>query len=387
MTARVTLPEVRGAPPRTRPAGLSWWWRRCFPMLGTLVLLLGVNPAHSNGGGKAAPDQTPSALPPAAVEPKSTSAPTPVQNDVPDSVPADVVKAPAAGSARTPPAGGLPKVCTLTEASDGPEMVVIEGGRYTMGSPADEAGRDSDEGPQHEVVVQPFALGRCEVTVGEFRRFIDDRAAQGQPYRTTAETNGGCVVWNAERNTAAPRADANWRAPGFTQTDAHPVVCVSITDAQAYAAWLTQRTGRTYRLPSESEWEYAARAGTTGPYWWGYAVRRDGQAMANCDGCGSAWDNQRTAPVGQFEMSAYGLFDMHGNALEWVADCWHPTYERAPHDGAPWLLGNAATCDAHITRGGSWLYVPDWLRSANRVRVAAIYVSYSIGFRMARTLP
>ncbi|MBI3515706.1 MAG: SUMF1/EgtB/PvdO family nonheme iron enzyme, partial [Proteobacteria bacterium] len=183
-------------------------------------------------------------------------------------------------------AGGFPVFVgqTFRDCPDCPEMVVIPVGDFLMGS--DEA---SSEAPIHRVQVgQPLAVGKFHVTRGEYGRFV-------------RETGG--------------RGDTSWQQTGFAQDDRHPAVNVSWEDAQAYAQWLARKTGRGYRLPTEAEWEYAARAGTTTRYSWGNDI---GRGNAVCDGCGSQWDDKSTAPVGSFSPNPFGLHDMHGNAWQWV---------------------------------------------------------------------
>ena len=141
-----------------------------------------------------------------------------------------------------------------------------------------------------------------------------------------------------------------------------PVINVSWFEAKAYAAWLSEQTGKRYRLPSESEWEYAALAGTETAYSWGNEI---GVNRANCDGCGSEWDNIQTSPVGSFESNAFGLYDLNGNVDEWVEDCWHDNYEGAPSDGSAWTSGGDSS--RAVVRGGCWLVYPVGLRCAFRV--------------------
>ena len=155
---------------------------------------------------------------------------------------------------------------------------------------------------------------------------------------------------------------------------------MSWEDAQLYVEWLSGRTGESYRLPSESEREYAARAGTRTAYSWGDAV---GVNLANCFGCGSPWDVLSTAPVGSFDANAWGLHDVHGNVDEWTQDCWNANYVGAPSDGSAWLSG---TCAERLLRGGSWLDYAVYFRSASRFRKAAGYRYYANGFRVARTV-
>ena len=230
-----------------------------------------------------------------------------------------------------------------------PELVVVPAGRFRMGCVS---GRDcqDNEQPVHEVQVGSFALGVYEVTFEEYERF--------------AQATG----------RALPN-DRGWGRGG------RPVINVSWEDAQAYTAWLSDETGEDYRLPSESEWEYAARAGTTTRYSWGQDIGRN---RANCDGCGSRWDGEETVPAGSFAANGWGLHDMHGNVWEWVLDCWHENYARAPRDGSAWTSG--ANCRRRVLRGGSWLSSPALLRSADRyIYDAGARVGF-LGFRVSRTL-
>ncbi len=201
-----------------------------------------------------------------------------------------------------------------------PEMVVIPAGSFMMGSPAGEKDRDDDEGPQHQVTLaEPFAVGKYEVTRGEYASFA----------RATGRRHGNSC-WTYEGGEYKERADRSWRNPGFTQGENHPVVCVHWDDAGAYVNWISRETGKNYRLLSESEWEYAARGGTQTRYSWGDAIGRN---RANCAGCGSRWDGEKTAPVGSFSANEFGLYDMHGNVREWTQDCWNDSYTGAPKDG------------------------------------------------------
>ncbi len=232
----------------------------------------------------------------------------------------------------------------------GPVMVSIPTGQFSMGSPTTENGRYPDEGPQHSVTIpRAFAIGRDEVTFDDY-----DRYAQASGKKLPADNGWG-------RGT-------------------RPVINVSWQDAQDYAAWLSRQTGQTYRLPSEAEWEYAARAGTTTAYWWGDAL---GKNHANGGGGGSVWDGKQTAPVGSFAANPWGLHDTAGNVWEWVADCWHDSYQGAPTDGSAW--GGAANCDRGV-RGGSWINFPQILRSAFRNWYRPDDSNYDQGFRLARAL-
>jgi formylglycine-generating enzyme required for sulfatase activity len=258
----------------------------------------------------------------------------------------------------------------LQNGSLGPEMVVIPAGRFQMGDI--QGSGYSYEKPVHRVSVSEFAMGRYEVTVGEFRRFVN---ATG--YKTEAEKGDGCYVYDGD--SWEYKKEANWGNPYFSQNDNHPVVCLSWNDAVAYAEWLSQQTGKEYRLPSEAEWEYAARAGTETKYWWGNEI---GSNQANCDGCGSQWDNKQTAPVGSFTANSFGLYDTVGNVWEWNADPWHSNYEGAPSDGSVW----EGDSSRRVLRGGSWYSSPGNCRTANRLRGTSDVRYQYIGFRVAARL-
>jgi formylglycine-generating enzyme required for sulfatase activity/tetratricopeptide (TPR) repeat protein len=259
----------------------------------------------------------------------------------------------------------------LKNGSEGPEMVVIAAGRFHMGDIRDTGG-DDDEKPVHEVSVNSFAMGRYPVTVGEFKQFVEATS-----YKTEAETGDGAYIWNAEKQEVEKPEDANWRKPYFSQTDNHPVVCVSWNDAVAYAEWLSAQTGQQYRLSTEAEWEYAARAGTETDYWWGNEI---GKNRANCYDSGSKWSNKSTSPVGSFEANPFGLYDTVGNAWEWCADNWHENYEGAPSDGRIWKGGDESL---RVLRGGSWYLNPSNARAAYRLWNDRSNRSNRVGFRVA----
>ncbi len=232
---------------------------------------------------------------------------------------------------------------------EGPEMVVIDAGAFEMG-----------ENPTRRVTIaRPFALARCEVTFAEYDRFAD------------------------EVGRAKPE-DENWGRGN------RPVINVGWEDARAYALWLSLRTGHRYRLPTEAEWEYAARGGTTEAYWWGDEASHE---FANygkdecCDGHAEGRDEWiNTAPAGSFPTNPFGLHDMHGNVWEWAQDCWHDTYDGAPDDGSAWLSENNGDCSRRVLRGGSWDFSPQFLRSALRNWNTAGDGSVFVGFRLARDL-
>jgi formylglycine-generating enzyme required for sulfatase activity len=270
------------------------------------------------------------------------------------------------------------------ECTHCPVMVGLPAGSFVMGSPAKEPGRFQSEGPQHVVSVRAFALGKYMVTSDEFLTFLRATGYQPKPCNHTL--------------------GLGWRSPGdgyayapFEQEPRRwPAVCLDWRDAQAYIAWLNVEARRArpdlgsrksgpYRLPSETEWEYAARGGSTTARWWGDEL---GTNRANCNGCGSKWDDQVLSPVDAFEANPFGLYGMLGNAWEWTADCWHVSYVGAPHDGSAWL---SQSCSQHVLRGGSWDNVPVFVRSAARSPGALNGGEYDYsslaGFRVARDLP
>ena len=240
------------------------------------------------------------------------------------------------------------------DCAECPEMVMVPAGDYWMGSPAGEAGRYEDEGPRHRVRIgEAFAVGKYEVTFEEWDACVAE---------------GGCGGYRPD--------DEGWGR------EDRPVVNVRWGDAKAYVSWLSGRTGKEYRLLSEGEWEYVARAGTETRYTWG---DDEGNNRANCDGCGSRWDDRKTAPVGSFGANGFGLHDVHGNVWEWVEDCWHGNYEGAPTDGSAWTSGG--NCGWRVLRGGSWFNGSRYLRSAVRSRYSTVNRdSDYVGFRIARTL-
>ena len=239
----------------------------------------------------------------------------------------------------------------LQSGARGPAMVAVPAGTFRMGCL--EAPCLAEEMPVHEVSIPAaFAVSVFEVTWAEWNACV---------------AAGPCV------------SKELWFEPP-PPGGARPVVYVSWDEAKEYAVWLSAQTGAAYRLLSESEWEYAARAGAATKYHWGNEV---GVNRANCNGCGSRWDDRRTAPVGSFTRNGFGLHDMHGNVREWVADCWNFGYAGAPADGSAWLRGD---CRSRGFRGGSWNTVPSRVRAAYRRTWRADAVASSIGFRVARTL-
>ena len=245
-----------------------------------------------------------------------------------------------------------------------PEMVVLPGGSFLMGSPPDDLFADSSERPYHPVTIaEPFAVGRYEVTFDEWDACVAD---------------GGCNCYEPE--------DEDWGR------GRRPVINVSWGEAQDYLSWLSRKTGKSYRLLSEAEWEYAVRAGTTTDFYWGdydyfgderarntiCAYANVGESAFDCDG------EEMTMPVGSFRPNPFGLYDMIGNVQEWTADCWNDTYERAPTDGRAWQQGD---CSLRSPRGASfyWKHYPAHFRSAARYMVRPWGENY-IGFRVAREM-
>jgi formylglycine-generating enzyme required for sulfatase activity len=275
-----------------------------------------------------------------------------------------------------------------------PESVVILAGSFTMGSSAFEDGRSENEGPQHRVTFRRgFAIGQREVSVAEFRLFVSKSG-----HKTDAERIGRSTVYDQFSGRLTERKGVHWEMDyeGKPAKPDEPVLHVSWNDAQAYANWLARGTGKSYRLPSEAEFEYALRAGSTGRFWWG-----DGsppRVVENLTGDGDDSRARRSwsmafrkytdrfwgpAPVASFDPNPFGLYDMGGNVGEWVRDCWHDTYIRAPADGTAWVNPG---CSQRVIRGGYWASSPDQTRSAFRLFAKPDFHDARIGFRIARDL-
>ena len=223
--------------------------------------------------------------------------------------------------------GKCPPDKSFRDCPDCPEMVVVPPGNFMMGDPG-----------WHQVFIShAFAAGKFEVTFAEWDACV---------------AAGGCGGYKPE--------DKGWGHGG------RPVINVNWNDAKQYVQWISQKTGKTYRLLSEAEWEYAARAGTTTAYSWGDDI---GSGNANCVGCGSQWDNIQTAPAGSFQPNAFGLYDMHGNVWEWVEDCYKED------------------CTKRVLRGGSWDFEPQFARAGKRLSLGPEFRYFSLGFRVARVLP
>ncbi len=236
---------------------------------------------------------------------------------------------------------------SLRTLGNGPQMIKIKGGRFLRGDYQGDG--DDDEQPLAEVSLKPYAIGMYEITFDQYGLFC--------------------------RQTRCRRPDDQEWGQGQ-----RPVINVSWEEATAYVEWLAKKTGKPYRLPSDAEWEYAHRAGNTTRYAWGDEVE---SSRANCEGCGSIWDGDKTAPVGRFEPNAFGLYDTAGNVFEWVADCYHDRFADGPNDGSPI---EKKGCGKRVIRGGAWSFPPHEVRSANRWRDFPARRSDDTGFRVAMDL-
>lgn len=235
----------------------------------------------------------------------------------------------------------------LVDGTQGPEMIELKGGEFLRGDTQGDG--DNDEKPAVTVTPGPFAIGVFEVTFEEYDRFCNE-TGRNKP------------------------ADEGWGR------GRRPVINVSWEDASAFTKWLSAKTRQTYRLPSDAEWEYAARAGTSTRFWWGDEIET---ARANCEGCGSLWDGEKTAGVGKFSPNPFGLHDTSGNVFEWVADCYHDSFADAPRDGSPI---DKPGCGKRVIRGGAWSFPPREIRSANRWRDFPSRHSDDTGFRVVREI-
>jgi formylglycine-generating enzyme required for sulfatase activity len=267
---------------------------------------------------------------------------------------------------------------SLKDCPDCPELVVVPAGTFAMGAPPDEErhpGNTQGEDQVRVAIAKPFAVGRFAVTRGEFAAFV---AA------TDFRTDGGCFVSTGSAFKRDP--ERSWRSPGFAQDDRHPVVCVSWEDAKSHVAWLSSLTGKSYRLLSEAEREYVARAGSTTPFWWGATVSTD---QANYDGnirygagAKGVW-RQATVPVDSFAANPWGLYNVHGNVWEWTEDCWNQENAGNPGDGRARVEGD---CNLRVRRGASWGNYPHTIRSARRYMEPSGNRLNTIGFRVAKSL-
>ncbi|GAB2175712.1 hypothetical protein DLREEDagr8_12700 [Dongia sp. agr-C8] len=287
----------------------------------------------------------------------------------------------------TPPPASLKPGVVFRDCKDCPEMVVIPAGSYMMGSPDGEKGRSESEGPQHkETIPRAFAIGKFEVTVGQYRQFV---AATGHGIGFS------CLYYRDDKNQFEPRQGATYAEPGWEQGEDYPAVCLIYSDAQAYAEWLSKVTGQRYRLPTEAEWEYAARAGTKTSRYWGDTADQQCSYANGADqtykkrvpddpgfiDCSDGYKN--TAPVGTFKPNAWGLYDMLGNAFEYTLDCMNTGYDGSDHKGA---AAGGGACGKYVIRGASWGRPPNDIRSAKRVGMAPDLRGVTNGIRLVREL-
>jgi formylglycine-generating enzyme required for sulfatase activity len=284
--------------------------------------------------------EAPKAAPaPAAVPDKPRPPVAKRPADAPPAAPAEPARA-AGGPSLLQKAGSDVRDCPAC-----PVLSVIAPGAFTMGSNSS----DPSEKPPHRVTVDaPFAIGRTEVTVEQWNACVDA---------------GAC-----------PRTSDAARAPNTPARD------VSWDDAQLYVKWLTKVSGKPYRLPTEAEWEFAARGGTSSRYWWGDDMRR---GSANCKDCGEPWQADGPAPVASFAANAYGLHDMNGSVWEWVEDCWHSSYKNAPADARAWT---ESFCPVHVIRGGSWRDGASYMPATTRFKYDGGVRHSQNGFRVARDM-
>jgi len=276
---------------------------------------------------------------------------------------------------------------SFKDCSDCPEMVALPAGEFMMGSPKDERGRKGSEGlPRRVVIPKRIAIAKFEVTVDQFSAFVAETGMTvSNLCHMLVEISGTRGVWGPP--------EASFRQPGFEVTGTQPVVCISLHDAQAYVMWLRRRTGKPYRLPTEAEWEYAARAGTSTAYSFGddetaacgYARFADvSSPLGWGGGCRGDTVAYGPRPVGSLKPNSSGLFDMHGNAWEWVEDCWTPIVLEIPTDGS--AFSRPGSCEVGVMRGGSWAAGYPNLRSATRGSPRATSRYHHLGFRVALSM-
>jgi formylglycine-generating enzyme required for sulfatase activity len=252
------------------------------------------------------------------------------------------------------------------DCKDCPEMVVLPAGTFTMGTPEDEVGREPDEGPMHEVTfAKPFAMSRFQITAGEWDSYI----------RQTG-------VKIADGDTR-PGRECIASKPRYPQGPRQPAVCMDMDDIKNYVAWLSKKTGQQYHMVSEAQREYAARAGTTGPFPFPFDAGKGYSIAEHANTYGPADGYSYSSPVGSYPPNAFGLYDMHGNVYERVADCEHSNYVGAPTDGSAWMEPN---CEAYQIRGNDWGEAPVFSRSGNRNNIYPQTRGDWIGFRVVRDL-
>jgi formylglycine-generating enzyme required for sulfatase activity len=272
--------------------------------------------------------------------------------------------------------------------------VVIPLGSFQLGSPESEQDRKSNEGPRVSVRIERgFALARTEITVAEFRSFV-----RASGYTPSASQSGSSTIYDERSGSMSAKSGVSWESDhaGKNADDNLPVIHASWVDAKAYADWLSRETGKAYRLPSEAEFEYVLRSGTQTRYPWGDG--NPGRLVGNLTGDADRSESRRNwvnafpdysdgywgpAPVRNYEANRYGIHDINGNVSEWVEDCWHDSYQRAPSNGTAWVN---AGCNRRVIRGGSWASSPDQARSAFRLTASPTTTNARLGFRVARDL-
>lgn len=300
---------------------------------------------------------------------------------------------------------------TFRDCPDCPEMVVIPAGSFMMGSPETETGPILDtpqtplEGPQKRITIKQFACGKFDITKKQWAEFVK---------QTNRKTTGGCMFAMLPTSDSTqpwlPDTAANWNHVGFAQDSTHPAICLSWTDANDYVQWLSKKTGLTYRLLTEAEWEYADRAGTTTSYYWGNTASREYANYGDDSVAGKGFAAGRdkwlyTSPVGSFPPNRFGLYDMNGNAIQWVEDCLSITYSNLNSDGTAFkndiplkfaqgyfsVVNGKGACGFHAARGGGYGDTPKFIRSAARnfaplpgTMTPDLSRSSGSGFRVAR---
>ncbi len=321
------------------------------PIDRTFVIALRLE-VNSNRFPPGAPPATPTPTPTPTATPTPTPTPAPPPSSLPDARElAATERAPVLEEGER-----LDDFSAFRDCAECPDMVVLPSGAFVMGSPSGESGRFDNEGPRRTVTIgYRLAVGRFEVTWEEWDACVRAGGCDQGP----VDDAGGDHDWGRGRQ---------------------PAIEMSWNDARDYARWLSSTTNVGYRLLSEAEWEYAARAGREGRFSWGDADPTCSETAANGANFRACSDD-RTRPVGSFAANRWGLYDVHGNAREWVQDCWNESYRGAPSDGAVWSRGD---CDYRVLRGGSWLYIPGWLRAAKRDRNVPTERDVSFGFRLAR---
>jgi formylglycine-generating enzyme required for sulfatase activity len=292
------------------------------------------------------------------------------------------------------PGKGADPQQAFRDCSDCPDMVVVPAGEFMMGSPPAEQGHGKDEAPQHRVTIAyPFAIGKFEISRKEFEACLSkgrcsappslEHMAAKQASRRLLDALG---VDRQAADAVEQGAQSEARRDLANIPEDHPASGITWSQAQDYVHWLTEKTGKPYRLPTEAEWEYAARAGTVTPFWWGTAVSRD-EAQYDASrpyGGGRAGDaSTGVVAVDHFAPNPWGLHNVHGNVEEWVEDCFVPTYDGAPSDGSARTLEN---CENRVLRGGKWTSAPDYIRSAHRSFFAPNGSYAGTGFRVVRDL-